>query len=125
MADAPVPLLVEEGARTASIATPPTQFRLLTPPLSPPPHPPTTSAPQVSEEPGSEFGGFTRILHTGEPDDLMDEIPTVVVEKGPRPDPGAHTPYPSPATLSGYGRWRGAAVDRFGRVRARDGGENR
>ena len=26
------------------------------------------------------MGGFTRILHSGEPDDLMDEIPTHVVE---------------------------------------------
>jgi hypothetical protein len=26
------------------------------------------------------MGGFTRILHSGEPDELMDEIPTHVVE---------------------------------------------
>lgn len=44
---------------------------------------------QAAAEPDSQFGGFTRILHTGEPDHLMDEIPTVVVEKGPKPDPGA------------------------------------
>ena len=30
------------------------------------------------------MGGFTRILHSGKPDDLMAEIPTVVVE--PLPD---------------------------------------
>ena len=31
-----------------------------------------------------QMGGFTRILHSGKPDDLMAEIPTVVVE--PLPD---------------------------------------
>jgi len=30
------------------------------------------------------MGGFTRILHSGRPDELMDEIPTVVVD--PLPD---------------------------------------
>lgn len=35
------------------------------------------------EEPGSEMGGFTRILHSGNPDNLMDEIPTVVVNPLP------------------------------------------
>ncbi|XP_051123472.1 hydroxyproline O-arabinosyltransferase RDN2-like isoform X2 [Andrographis paniculata] len=34
--------------------------------------------------PGSEMGKFTRILHTGLPDNLMDEIPTFVVD--PLPD---------------------------------------
>ena len=38
--------------------------------------------------PGSTMTSFTRILHTGEPDHLMDEIPTVVVERGPKPDEG-------------------------------------
>lgn len=33
--------------------------------------------------PGSEMGGFTRILHSGKPDNLMDEIPTVVVNPLP------------------------------------------
>ncbi|KAF7836210.1 hydroxyproline O-arabinosyltransferase 3-like [Senna tora] len=33
--------------------------------------------------PGSEMGGFTRILHSGNPDNLMDEIPTVVVKPLP------------------------------------------
>ncbi|KAK8661985.1 hypothetical protein V6N13_091573 [Hibiscus sabdariffa] len=33
--------------------------------------------------PGSEMGGFTRILHSGSPDNLMDEIPTVVVDPLP------------------------------------------
>ncbi|KAK8963552.1 hypothetical protein KSP40_PGU019951 [Platanthera guangdongensis] len=32
---------------------------------------------------GSEMGGFTRILHSGEPDNLMDEIPTLVVDPLP------------------------------------------
>ena len=27
-----------------------------------------------------QMGGFTRLLHSGEPDELMTEIPTVVVE---------------------------------------------
>ncbi|XP_059652010.1 hydroxyproline O-arabinosyltransferase RDN2 isoform X2 [Cornus florida] len=33
--------------------------------------------------PGSEMGGFTRILHSGKPDNLMDEIPTFVVDPLP------------------------------------------
>ncbi|KAG6783314.1 hypothetical protein POTOM_012760 [Populus tomentosa] len=32
---------------------------------------------------GSEMGGFTRILHSGKPDNLMDEMPTVVVDPLP------------------------------------------
>jgi hypothetical protein len=35
------------------------------------------------DQAGSEMGGFTRILHSGRPDDLMDEIPTSVVEELP------------------------------------------
>ena len=38
---------------------------------------------QFREKAGSEMGGFTRILHSGKPDDLMDEIPTAVVEELP------------------------------------------
>lgn len=33
--------------------------------------------------PGSEMGGFTRILHSGKADNLMDEIPTAVVDPLP------------------------------------------
>ncbi|XP_048140525.1 hydroxyproline O-arabinosyltransferase 3-like isoform X3 [Rhodamnia argentea] len=33
--------------------------------------------------PGSDMGGFTRILHSGNPDNLMDEIPTIVVDPLP------------------------------------------
>lgn len=33
--------------------------------------------------PGSDFGGFTRILHSGRADDLMEEIPTFVVDPLP------------------------------------------
>jgi hypothetical protein len=29
------------------------------------------------------MGGFTRILHSGKPDNLMDEIPTTVVDPLP------------------------------------------
>lgn len=32
---------------------------------------------------GSEMGGFTRVLHSGNPDNLMDEIPTFVVDPLP------------------------------------------
>lgn len=32
---------------------------------------------------GSEMGKFTRILHSGQPDNLMDEIPTFVVDPLP------------------------------------------
>ena len=38
---------------------------------------------QFREKAGSEMGGFTRILHSGKPDDLMNEIPTAVVEELP------------------------------------------
>lgn len=33
-----------------------------------------------------DMGGFTRLLHSGAPDDLMDEIPTFVAN--PLPDEG-------------------------------------
>lgn len=36
-----------------------------------------------AEHPDSAFGGFTRVLHSGRPDNLMDEIPTVVVDALP------------------------------------------
>lgn len=39
---------------------------------------------KVRDMPGSSMGGFTRILHSGSPDNLMEEIPTVVVD--PLPD---------------------------------------
>lgn len=38
---------------------------------------------QQKDLPGSEMGGFTRILHSGSPDNLMDEIPTMVVDPLP------------------------------------------
>ncbi|MQM07707.1 hypothetical protein Taro_040556 [Colocasia esculenta] len=38
---------------------------------------------QVKSMPGSEMGGFTRILHSGRSDELMDEIPTMVVDPLP------------------------------------------
>jgi len=38
----------------------------------------------ICEETGiCDMGGFTRLLHSGQADDLMDEIPTVVVDKLP------------------------------------------
>ncbi|KAI8547387.1 hypothetical protein RHMOL_Rhmol07G0191500 [Rhododendron molle] len=36
------------------------------------------------DQPGSEMGGFTRILHSGRPDRFMDEIPTFIAQ--PLPD---------------------------------------
>ena len=33
--------------------------------------------------PGSDMGGFTRILHSGKPDQFMDEIPTFVADPLP------------------------------------------
>lgn len=39
---------------------------------------------QMRDREGSEMGGFTRVLHSGKPDNLMDEIPTFVVD--PLPD---------------------------------------
>ena len=39
---------------------------------------------KTKDMPGSGMGGFTRILHSGNPDSLMDEIPTFVVN--PLPD---------------------------------------
>ncbi|XP_058106879.1 hydroxyproline O-arabinosyltransferase 3-like [Magnolia sinica] len=38
---------------------------------------------KVKDLPGSEMGGFTRVLHSGMADDLMDEIPTFVVDPLP------------------------------------------
>lgn len=38
---------------------------------------------KVKDMPGSEMGGFTRVLHSGKPDNLMDEIPTYVVDPLP------------------------------------------
>ncbi|KAJ7964988.1 Hydroxyproline O-arabinosyltransferase [Quillaja saponaria] len=38
---------------------------------------------KVKEMPGSEMGKFTRILHSGSPDKLMDEIPSFVVDPLP------------------------------------------
>lgn len=35
-----------------------------------------------------DMGGFTRLLHSGEADDLMDEIPTVVVDPLPKDKSG-------------------------------------
>ncbi|KAF9592229.1 hypothetical protein IFM89_012805 [Coptis chinensis] len=38
---------------------------------------------KVKDMPGSDMGGFTRVLHSGVPDKLMDEIPTYVVDPLP------------------------------------------
>ena len=38
---------------------------------------------KVKDMPGSGMGKFTRILHSGRPDQLMDEIPTFVVDPLP------------------------------------------
>lgn len=38
---------------------------------------------EMRDRPGSDMGGFTRILHSGKPDGLMDEIPTMVVDPLP------------------------------------------
>lgn len=38
---------------------------------------------QMKDREGSEMGGFTRILHSGKPDHMMDEIPTFVVDPLP------------------------------------------
>jgi hypothetical protein len=38
---------------------------------------------EMRGRPGSDMGGFTRILHSGKPDGLMDEIPTLVVDPLP------------------------------------------
>ncbi|XP_002991378.2 hydroxyproline O-arabinosyltransferase 1 isoform X1 [Selaginella moellendorffii] len=38
---------------------------------------------KFKDEAGSEMGGFTRVLHSGKPDNLMDEIPTFVVDPLP------------------------------------------
>lgn len=39
---------------------------------------------KVKDLPGSDMGGFTRVLHSGSSDNLMEEIPTFVVD--PLPD---------------------------------------
>ncbi|XP_038711519.1 hydroxyproline O-arabinosyltransferase 1-like isoform X2 [Tripterygium wilfordii] len=38
---------------------------------------------KFKDAPGSEMGGFTRILHSGRPDKFMDEIPTFVAQPLP------------------------------------------
>ena len=38
---------------------------------------------KMKEAEGSEMGGFTRVLHSGSPDELMGEIPTFVVDPLP------------------------------------------
>ncbi|PNH03274.1 putative cytochrome c-type heme lyase [Tetrabaena socialis] len=43
-------------------------------------------------EPSCDMGGFTRVLHSGKPDDLMDEVPTVVVDPLP-PSVSKNTTY--------------------------------
>lgn len=38
---------------------------------------------RVKDLPGSDMGGFTRVLHSGQPDNLMEEIPSFVVDPLP------------------------------------------
>ncbi|PHT68415.1 hypothetical protein BC332_28388 [Capsicum chinense] len=38
---------------------------------------------RMKERSGSDMGGFTRVLHSGKPDNLMEEIPTFVVDPLP------------------------------------------
>lgn len=38
---------------------------------------------KMKDVPGSDMGGFTRVLHSGNPDNLMEEIPTVIVDPLP------------------------------------------
>lgn len=38
---------------------------------------------KMKDQPGSDMGGFTRVLHSGNPDNLMEEIPTVVTDPLP------------------------------------------
>ncbi|KAF8396251.1 hypothetical protein HHK36_017866 [Tetracentron sinense] len=47
---------------------------------------------KVKDMPGSEIGGFTRILSSGKPDNLMDEIPTFMVD--PLPEGADRGEYP-------------------------------
>ncbi|PON97618.1 Hydroxyproline O-arabinosyltransferase [Trema orientale] len=39
---------------------------------------------KMKDMPGSDMGKFTRVLHSGSPDNLMDEIPTFVVDPLPQ-----------------------------------------
>lgn len=38
---------------------------------------------KMKDMPGSDMGGFTRVLHSGKSDNLMEEIPTFVVDPLP------------------------------------------
>lgn len=38
---------------------------------------------KMKDRAGSDMGGFTRVLHSGKPDNLMEEIPTFVVDPLP------------------------------------------
>jgi len=55
---------------------------------------------KAAAAPGSALAAFTRVLHTGEADDLMDIFPTVVVPKGPKPDEGAPPIQRPPAMIA-------------------------
>ena len=55
---------------------------------------------KAAAAPGSPFSAFTRILHTGKADALMDVFPTVVVPEGPKPDAGAPPIQRPPALLA-------------------------
>ena len=39
---------------------------------------------KMKDMPGSDMGKFTRVLHSGSPDNLMEEIPTFVVDPLPQ-----------------------------------------
>lgn len=54
---------------------------------------------RMQARPGGEaMGGFTRVLHSGKPDGLMDEIPTFVVD--PLPDGKDHVRIDKPPQTS-------------------------
>jgi hypothetical protein len=54
------------------------------------------------------MGGFTRLLHSGEPDDLMDEVPTFVASPLPE-SVVAHDWYPVLNRPYAFAQWVAAA----------------
>jgi hypothetical protein len=62
-----------------------------------------------------EMGGFTRLLHSGKPDDLMDEVPTFVADPLPE-SVVAHEWYPVLNRPWAFLQWVQKVRGRGGRV---------
>ncbi|XVF48320.1 hypothetical protein PTKIN_Ptkin03bG0180600 [Pterospermum kingtungense] len=73
---------------------------------------------KFKDGPNSEMGGFTRILHSGKPDNYMDEIPTFIAQPLPAGTDQLHTdgrarPYYCQAYTKLIKRWAWSCVSFF------------